>query len=139
VWSQGSRVGSEERGVKRDESKSTSKSKSTELGVRRGSGGDMKYISGVASLKFDIDKCTGCGRCVEVCPHGVFRMAGRKAEIADRDRCMECGACAMNCEFGALTVNRGVGCAVAFVNAMVRGGEPSCDCGGDEKDGSSCC
>ena len=35
----------------------------------------------------------------------------RKAVILDRDRCMECGACVSNCAFGALNVNKGVGCA----------------------------
>ena len=31
--------------------------------------------------------------CLEVCPHMVFRMAGKRAEMVDRDRGMECGAC----------------------------------------------
>jgi ferredoxin len=32
----------------------------------------MKYLSGVSTLEYFSDKCTGCGRCVEVCPHAVF-------------------------------------------------------------------
>lgn len=98
----------------------------------------MKYLADVSTLKFIPEKCTGCGRCVEVCPHGVFKMLGKKASVIDRDLCMECGACAMNCEFGAITVNSGVGCAAAIINSMIYGGEPSCDCSGNTKSDGCC-
>ncbi|OGW38355.1 MAG: ferredoxin [Nitrospirae bacterium GWC2_56_14] len=96
----------------------------------------MKYLANVSTLQFFSDKCTGCGRCVEVCPHGVFEMRDKRANLIDRDRCMECGACAKNCEFNAITVNTGVGCAAAIINSLIYGGAPSCDCSGT---GSSCC
>lgn len=97
----------------------------------------MKYLTNVTSLEFFPDKCTGCGRCVEVCPHAVFIIVnGRKATISDKDRCMECGACARNCAFGAITVNAGVGCASAIINGMITGGEPSCGCGDNAE---TCC
>ena len=96
----------------------------------------MKYLANVATLQFFSDKCTGCGRCVEVCPHGVFAMHDKRAGLIDRDRCMECGACAKNCEFGAITVSTGVGCAAAIINSLIYGGAPSCDCSGT---GASCC
>jgi NAD-dependent dihydropyrimidine dehydrogenase PreA subunit len=97
----------------------------------------MKYISDVTSLEFFSNKCVGCGRCVEVCPRGVFVMKDKKAEITDRDLCMECGACALNCEFGAIKVDSGVGCAAALINSMITGGPPSCDCSGNT--GGNCC
>ena len=97
----------------------------------------MKYLADVTTLEFFAEKCTGCGRCVEVCPHGVFRVTDKKASVIDRDLCMEGGACAVNCEFGAITVDYGVGCAAAIINSMITGGEPSCDCSGDKGDG--CC
>lgn len=96
----------------------------------------MKYLHNVSTLRHYPDKCTGCERCVEVCPHGVFEMAGKKARTTDADLCMECGACAKNCAFGAITVNAGVGCAAAFINGMITGGEPSCDCSADT---GTCC
>jgi NAD-dependent dihydropyrimidine dehydrogenase PreA subunit len=99
--------------------------------------GHMRYLSNTASLELLTEKCTGCGKCIEVCPHGVFGMEDRKAVILDRDRCMECGACANNCAFGALRVDKGVGCAAAIINGMITGGEPSCGCGG--KGGTGCC
>jgi ferredoxin len=95
----------------------------------------MKYLADVVTLAYDREKCAGCGRCVEVCPRGVFVMQDKRAAITDRDRCMECGACARNCEFGALTVTSGVGCAAAVINSLIYGGEPSCDC----SSGASCC
>ncbi len=97
----------------------------------------MKYLSDVATLRYDREKCKGCGRCVEVCPQGVFEMMEKRAVITDRDRCMECGACVRNCEFGALDVHPGVGCASALIKSMLFGGEPSCDCGGGDE--TSCC
>lgn len=96
----------------------------------------MKYLANVTTLEFYPEKCTGCGRCAEVCPHGVFELENKKAALTDRDRCMECGACATNCEFGAISVNAGVGCAAALINSMITGGEPTCDCGGAS---SGCC
>jgi NAD-dependent dihydropyrimidine dehydrogenase PreA subunit len=94
----------------------------------------MKYLSGVTTLNYMSEKCSGCGRCIEVCPQGVFAMQDKRAKITDRDLCMECGACALNCEFGAISVKSGVGCASAIINSILYGGEPSCDC----SDGSCC-
>lgn len=98
----------------------------------------MKYLSNVASLELCAEKCTGCGLCLEVCPHGVFALENNKAVILDRDQCMECGACTANCAFGALQVTKGVGCAAAIINSLISGGEPCCDCSGDSKK-SNCC
>jgi NAD-dependent dihydropyrimidine dehydrogenase PreA subunit len=89
---------------------------------------DLRYISGVATLVFDGDKCNGCRMCVEVCPHAVFEIVDKRAKIIDRDACMECGACQMNCPEGAVMVDAGVGCAAAVIAGAVRGTEPTCDC-----------
>jgi NAD-dependent dihydropyrimidine dehydrogenase PreA subunit len=97
----------------------------------------MKYIPNVVTLKLFADRCTGCGRCIEVCPHTVFAKNGKTVHIVDRDRCIECGACMMNCAFGAIQVNPGVGCAAAIINGLITGGEPQCGCGGSS-DASEC-
>lgn len=81
----------------------------------------FRYLSSVATLELDPQACIGCGRCVEVCPHQVFVIRGKKAELADLDSCMECGACAVNCPVTALTVDAGVGCASGMINEWLQG------------------
>jgi len=88
---------------------------------------EPRHLSSVTTLDYDENKCTGCGRCAEVCPHAVFFIDGDKARIRDRDLCIECGACAMNCPFAAIAVRPGVGCAWAILISEIRGREvPSC-------------
>lgn len=57
------------------------------------------------TLQYDPALCTGCRLCVEVCPHGVFQMNGRVAQIVRGEDCMECGACQVNCAPGAIVVD----------------------------------
>ncbi len=97
----------------------------------------MKYLLNTASIELSPERCAGCGRCLDVCPHDVFTLEGKKAVIRDKDRCMECGACVTNCAFGALSVNKGVGCAAALINSMITGDEPSCGC--SDKGETGCC
>lgn len=98
----------------------------------------MKYLANVATLSLLPGKCTGCGKCIEVCPHEVFVLRDKKISITDQDKCMECGACAANCPFGALHVDKGVGCATAIINSMLTGGEPTCGCSGGNSRGGCC-
>ena len=95
-----------------------------------------RYLKNVSTLELNKDKCTGCGMCINVCPHNIFSLNGGKVEILDKDLCMECGACVKNCAFSALKVNSGVGCAAAVIKGIITGSEPSCDC--SESD-SGCC
>jgi ferredoxin len=98
---------------------------------------ELTYIRNGETLAFDTEACVGCGACLDVCPHAVFRLEGAKAAIAGRERCMECGACARNCPVGALSVKAGVGCAAAIIIGKLRGTAPTC--GGDSCSGGSCC
>ncbi len=85
------------------------------------------------TLVYDLVLCNGCGVCVDVCPHAVFEMDGRKAVLARPTACMECGACRLNCITGAIAVESGVGCATAMITAALKG-QKEASCGGD-----SCC
>lgn len=80
----------------------------------------FRYIKNVVTLQLTEPLCIGCGRCLEVCPHQVFEVVGKKALLRDRDACMECGACALNCPVDALTVAAGVGCASGMINEWLR-------------------
>lgn len=75
----------------------------------------FSYLKNVSTLTIEDEKCIGCGRCAEVCPHQVLALRGRMARVEDRDACIECGACATNCPTGALRVDAGVGCAMSLI------------------------
>ena len=98
------------------------------------------YLKNVVTLELDAEKCTGCGICIDVCPHEVFEMEGRKVKIINRDSCIECGGCYRNCPAGAISVRAGVGCATAIIVGAVKGTEPTCDCSKESKEvKNSCC
>ena len=82
------------------------------------------------TLQYHPADCIGCGLCVDVCPHAVFRMNGRLAKLDHPQDCMECGACQVNCPTNAIAVESGVGCASAMILAALRGKEQAtCECG----------
>ena len=85
-----------------------------------------RYLSNVTSLRFDADRCAGCGTCITVCPQRVWRLEDRKAAILDRDACMECSACAVNCPEEAISVRRGVGCANALILSVLGRRDEGC-------------
>ena len=96
-----------------------------------------RYLNNVTTLVYNADKCVGCKCCTEVCPHGVFDIENKKAQITDKDLCMECGACALNCPAKAIEVNAGVGCAAAIIYSWVTGKAPKCGCS-DESENKCC-
>ncbi|MCL1979825.1 MAG: 4Fe-4S binding protein [Proteobacteria bacterium] len=94
----------------------------------------LEYLKNVTTLAFSAEQCIGCGKCEEVCPHGVFIVTDQRARIVHQDGCIECGACALNCPANAIEVHAGVGCAAAIIKGWLTGGEPTCDCSS-----SDCC
>jgi NAD-dependent dihydropyrimidine dehydrogenase PreA subunit len=107
---------------------------------------DLIYLKDVVTLNVDTDLCTGCGMCLEVCPHGVLQIDEKRVRIRNRDACMECGACSCNCPVGAVSVEAGVGCAAAVINGMLNRQDASCGCMVDPKNqaagkakGTCCC
>ena len=89
---------------------------------------NFTYLKNVTTLALDEKKCVGCGLCLMVCPHEVFVLSSKKAAIKAKDACMECGACQMNCPENAISVNTGVGCAIAVINTALGRDSDSCCC-----------
>jgi ferredoxin len=90
----------------------------------------MVSVSALNTLKFDPELCTGCGMCVDVCPHAAFSLNSHIIRVVRPDACMECGACQVNCPFGAIQVDSGVGCAAAMIRAaLTRQKQAECGCG----------
>lgn len=83
-----------------------------------------KVAHRINTLQFNEALCTGCGKCAEVCPHGVYRVDNRVVTVVRADACMECGACQLNCPFDAILVDSGVGCASAMMIDALQGRRP---------------
>ncbi len=53
-------------------------------------------------INIDLDKCTGCGACVGVCPFGLLEVVDDKVKLSDG--CTLCGACRDACPVEAITI-----------------------------------
>ena len=50
----------------------------------------------------DLEKCEGCGDCVEACPTESIEIVDDKAKI-NADECADCGACIDECPTEAIS------------------------------------
>ena len=55
------------------------------------------------AAKVDLEKCNGCGTCVDECPMEAIKLENEKAVISD-DECTECGVCVDACPNDALSL-----------------------------------
>ncbi|MBQ0015700.1 MAG: ferredoxin family protein [Bacteroidales bacterium] len=61
-------------------------------------------------IVIDIDRCKGCGLCVEACPMHVIELSkhvngkGYNYSEATGDGCIGCASCAMVCPDGVISV-----------------------------------
>ncbi len=58
----------------------------------------------MVQVNVDMDKCNGCGGCVDVCPSGVYEMGDGKTKVVAADECIECLACQDQCPEGAIEI-----------------------------------
>ena len=54
------------------------------------------------AAKVDVEKCTACGNCAEVCPVDAIKVS-EKAAI-DPDTCVDCGTCVDECPEAAISM-----------------------------------
>jgi NAD-dependent dihydropyrimidine dehydrogenase PreA subunit len=57
------------------------------------------YLIGV-----DAEACESCGRCVEICPTGVFEMQEGRAVPIKPENCLYCRGCEGICPTLAITI-----------------------------------
>lgn len=55
-------------------------------------------------LTVDLETCTFCGLCVQVCPEGMFEQQGEKSppHVVAGSKCIACGHCLAACPVGSL-------------------------------------
>ena len=56
------------------------------------------------TVKADLEKCTGCGTCVEACPSEALSLKNDKVTV-DADACVDCGVCVDECPEKALSMD----------------------------------
>jgi len=58
----------------------------------------------MVEVKVDVEKCTGCGTCVDTCPVEVFEVKDEKSVVVNNDECLVCRACEVQCPEAAIEV-----------------------------------
>ncbi len=56
--------------------------------------------------RVDVDKCTACGKCVDVCPFGAMAMPDDGRALVVELMCEGCGVCKLVCPTNAIEVNK---------------------------------
>ena len=52
----------------------------------------------------DASACTGCGRCVNVCPRGAITLNDAGKAVVNTGACVGCGVCTQVCPTGAISM-----------------------------------
>ncbi len=54
--------------------------------------------------KIDVEECTGCGLCVDVCEQDALDLDDDIAVLTDREGCIGCGDCVEECPVEAIVM-----------------------------------
>lgn len=74
-------------------------------------------------VRFDEDRCKGCGLCVMICPQRIITLSERlnslgyrPARVLDQERCTSCTLCAIMCPDLVIEVFRPAGGNTVAIN-----------------------
>jgi len=56
------------------------------------------------NVTIDMDKCTNCRECIEVCPQEVFHLVDGVPAHVYKEKCIECDLCIHICPEDAISV-----------------------------------
>ncbi len=59
------------------------------------------------AIKIDLSKCTGSGKCAQVCPVNLFEVKEGKSRVfaGREEECLQCHACEVNCPQKAIAID----------------------------------
>ncbi len=60
----------------------------------------------MANIDIDIERCTQCAACIDICSGDVLVMGQESPEIAYPERCTSCGHCSAICPVDAISSNQ---------------------------------
>ncbi|MDR2649242.1 MAG: 4Fe-4S binding protein [Clostridiales bacterium] len=68
----------------------------------------------VPKVSFNIDRCKGCGLCVDACPKKIIELSRNimnakgfhPAQVIDQEKCIACAFCATMCPDVIITVEK---------------------------------
>jgi len=52
----------------------------------------------------DLEKCTGCGDCVDSCPLNAISLTDEPKAVVDENECTDCGTCVDTCTSEAISM-----------------------------------
>lgn len=55
-------------------------------------------------IKIRFDDCTGCGKCIKICPLNVYKMENQKPFVNCEDDCIHCNLCRDCCPVHAISI-----------------------------------
>jgi len=68
---------------------------------------------------FDVDKCTSCGKCIQICPRGAIALGDDRKPVVFYEACIGCRVCAYICPQNAV---RDMGRNIGYIRNATRNG-----------------